>query len=185
MRDNVYTKEKKPLNDREEDLKSLEEEYNHIRVDSRITWGKQEEVCYVVILSHKIPVLIYIISGEVLFNQNCRCTCYTTADQICVSSQLPVRQELLPLQLVNYFFHCRWLTTSSIAGCQLYLLLQVVNNVFRCRWSTTSYIVAGQLLLPLLLFKYFFHYRGSRTSSVTGGQRLLPLHLVNYIFHCN
>ena len=44
MRDNVYTKEKKPLNEREEDLKSLEEEYNHIREDSRITWGKQEGV---------------------------------------------------------------------------------------------------------------------------------------------
>ena len=46
MRDNVYTKEKKPLNEREEDLKSLEEEYNHIREDWRITctWGKQEGV---------------------------------------------------------------------------------------------------------------------------------------------
>ena len=53
MRDNVYTKEKKPLNEREEDLKSLEEEYNHIREVWRITWGKQEEVCYVVILSQK------------------------------------------------------------------------------------------------------------------------------------
>ena len=44
MRDNVYTKEKKPLNEREEDLKSLEEEYNHIREDWRITSGKQEGV---------------------------------------------------------------------------------------------------------------------------------------------
>ena len=44
MRDNVFTKEKKPLNEREEDLKSLEEEYNHIREDWRITWGKQEGV---------------------------------------------------------------------------------------------------------------------------------------------
>ena len=44
MRDNVYTKEKKPLNEREEDLKSLEEEYNHIREVWRITWGKQEGV---------------------------------------------------------------------------------------------------------------------------------------------
>ena len=45
MRDNVYTKEKKPLNEREENLKSLEEEYNHIWEDWHITWGKQEEVC--------------------------------------------------------------------------------------------------------------------------------------------
>ena len=44
MRDNVHTKEKKPLNERDEDLKSLEEEYNHIREDWRITWGKQEGV---------------------------------------------------------------------------------------------------------------------------------------------
>ena len=40
MRDNVYTKEKKPLNEREEDLKSLEEEYNHNREDWRITRGE-------------------------------------------------------------------------------------------------------------------------------------------------
>ena len=53
MRDNVYTKEKNPLNEWEEDLKSLEEEYNHIIEDWRITWGKQEKVCYVVIQSHK------------------------------------------------------------------------------------------------------------------------------------
>ena len=44
MRDNVYTKEKKPLNEREEDLKSLEEEYNHIREVWRITCGKQDGV---------------------------------------------------------------------------------------------------------------------------------------------
>ena len=37
MRDNVYTKEKNPLNEREEDLESLEEEYNHIREDWHIT----------------------------------------------------------------------------------------------------------------------------------------------------
>ena len=43
MRYNVYTKEK-PLNELEEDLKSLEEEYNHNREDWRITRGKQEEV---------------------------------------------------------------------------------------------------------------------------------------------
>ena len=46
MRDNGYMMEKMPLNEREEDLKSLEEEYNHIREDWRITRGKQEEVCY-------------------------------------------------------------------------------------------------------------------------------------------
>ncbi|KAK2193085.1 hypothetical protein NP493_17g05013 [Ridgeia piscesae] len=38
-------KEKTPLNEREEDLKSLEEEYNHIREDWRTTWGKQEVSC--------------------------------------------------------------------------------------------------------------------------------------------
>ena len=53
MRHNVYMKEKKPLNEREEDLKSLEEEYNHIMEDWHITREKQEEVCSVVILSHK------------------------------------------------------------------------------------------------------------------------------------
>ena len=80
MRDNVYTKEKKPLNEREEDLKSLEEEYNHIREDWRITSGKQEGVlssCHT-----KLPVLISIISGDVLFNHTWRCTCATTAGQI-------------------------------------------------------------------------------------------------------
>ena len=44
MRDNVYMKEKKPLNEWEEDLKSLEEEYNHNGEDWRITRGKQEGV---------------------------------------------------------------------------------------------------------------------------------------------
>ena len=53
MRDNGYMKEKMPLNEWEKDVKSLEEEYNHIREDWRITRGKQEEVCYVVILLHK------------------------------------------------------------------------------------------------------------------------------------
>ena len=54
MRENVYTKEKKPLNEREEDLKSLEEEYNHIREDWRITSGKQEGVlcCHPVTQKH-------------------------------------------------------------------------------------------------------------------------------------
>ena len=51
MRDNVYTKEKKPLNEWEEDLKSLEEEYNHIREYWRITWGKQEGV----LCCHPVP----------------------------------------------------------------------------------------------------------------------------------
>ena len=154
MRDNVYTKEKKPLNEREEDLKSLEEEYNHIREVWRITW-ENRKVCYVVILSHKIPLLIYNISGEALFNQNWRCTCYTTAGQIYVLSQLPFRQELLPLQLVNYFFHCRWLTTSSTAAGQL-IPLQVVNFL-HCTWSTASSIVVGQVLLPLHLVNHIFH----------------------------
>jgi len=33
LTDNVYMKEKKPLNEHEEHLKSLEEEYNHNRED--------------------------------------------------------------------------------------------------------------------------------------------------------
>ena len=53
MRDNGYMMEKMALNEWEDDLKFLEEEYNHIREDWRITRGKQEEVCYVVILLHK------------------------------------------------------------------------------------------------------------------------------------
>ena len=44
MTDNMYIKEKKPLNELEEHLKSLEEEYNHIREDWRITLGTEEEV---------------------------------------------------------------------------------------------------------------------------------------------
>ena len=44
MTDTMYIKEKKPLNEVEEHLKSLEEEYNHIREDCRITRGTEEEV---------------------------------------------------------------------------------------------------------------------------------------------
>ena len=44
MTDNMYIKEKKSLNELEEHLKSLEEEYNHIREDWRITLGTEEEV---------------------------------------------------------------------------------------------------------------------------------------------
>ena len=44
MTDNMYIKEKKPLNELEGHLKSLEEEYNHIREDWRITRGTEEEV---------------------------------------------------------------------------------------------------------------------------------------------
>ena len=44
MTDNMYVKEKKPLNELEEHLKSLEEEYYHIREDWRITRGTEEEV---------------------------------------------------------------------------------------------------------------------------------------------
>ena len=44
MTDNMYIKGKKPLNELQEHLKSLEEEYNHIREDWRITRGTEEEV---------------------------------------------------------------------------------------------------------------------------------------------
>ena len=44
MTDNMYIKEKKPLNELEGHLNSLEEEYNHIREDWRITRGTEEEV---------------------------------------------------------------------------------------------------------------------------------------------
>ena len=44
MTDNMYTKEKKPLNELEEHLNSLEEEYKHIREGWRITRGTEEEV---------------------------------------------------------------------------------------------------------------------------------------------
>ena len=121
----------------------------------------------------KVPVLISIISGEILFNHRWRCTCYTTAGQICVSSQLPGRQELLPLQLVNCFFHCKWSTISSIVGGQLLLPLLLVN-LFHCRWSTASSIVLGQVLLPLQLVSSFLHCSWSR---------LLPLQVVKYFFH--
>jgi len=52
MTDNVSMKEKKPLNQQEEHLKSLVEVYNHIVEDWCIARGKYEEVCYVVILLH-------------------------------------------------------------------------------------------------------------------------------------
>ena len=69
MRDNVYTEEKTPLNEREEDLKSLEEEYNHIREDWRITWGNRKRCVMLSSCHTKVLVLIYIISDEVLFHQ--------------------------------------------------------------------------------------------------------------------
>ena len=48
------TKEKKPLNEREE-------EYNHIREDWRITWGKQEGVlCCHPVTQNTCPNLYYI-----------------------------------------------------------------------------------------------------------------------------
>ena len=138
-------------------------------------------MCYVVILSHKSTVLISIISGVELFNHNWRCTCYTTAGQIYISSQLPGRQELLPLQLVNYLFHYRWSITSSTAAGQ-FIPLQVVNCFFHCSWSTPSSNVVGQVLLPLQMGKYFFHCSWSNTSSIAASQ-LLPLQVVNF-FHC-
>ena len=85
----------------------------------------------------KVPVLISIISGEVCFNHNWRSTCSTTAGEICVPSQIPGRQELLPLQLVNCFFHCRWSSTFSITPGQC-----LFHNI----WS-------GQVHLPLQLLK--------------------------------
>ena len=110
----------------------------------------------------KLPVLISIISGEVLFNHSLRSTCSTTAGQICILLQLPGRQELHQLQLVKYFFHCSWSTTSSIAAGQLLLPLQLVNYFFHCSWSTTSSISAGEV--------NFFHCSWSSTSCIAAGQ---------------
>ena len=90
---------------------------------------------------------------------------------------------LLPSQLVNYFFHHNWSTTSSITAGQLLLPLHLVNYFFHHSWSTTSSITAGQLLLPSQLVNYFFHHSWSTTSSITAGQLLLPSQLVNYFFH--
>ena len=71
-----------------------------------------------------------------------------------------------------------------VAGGQLVIPLQLVNYFFHRRGSATSSIAAGQLLLPLVMVSYFFHCRWSATSSIAGGQLLLPLQVVNYFFHC-
>ena len=126
----------------------------------------------------KVPVLIYIICGQVLFNHRWICTCYTTAGQICVSSQLPARQELLPLQLVNCFFHCSWSSISSITGGQVLLPLQLVNYIFHCSLGTSS--IAGDKRLPLQVVSYFFHCSWSTASSIVVSQVPLPLQLVKY-----
>ena len=136
MRDNVYTKEKKPRNEWEEDLKSLEEEYNHIREDWRITRGKQEEVCYVVILPHKITCPNFYHKYFSI-----------TAEDVLIIPQL-VKYVFHHNYLVDKnYFHCSWSITSSIAGGQLLLPLQLVN-LFHCRRSTACSIAAGQLLFP-------------------------------------
>ena len=56
----MYTKEKKPLNEWEEDLKSLEEEYNHIREDWRITRGNRKRYVMLSSCYTKVPVIISI-----------------------------------------------------------------------------------------------------------------------------
>ena len=71
-----------------------------------------------------------------------------------------------------------------VAGGQLVIPLQLVNYFFHRRGSATSSIAAGQLLLPLVMVSYFFHCRWSATSSIAGGQLLLQLQVVNYFFHC-
>ena len=78
-------------------------------------------------------------------------------------------QLVIPLQLVNYFFHWRWPATSSVAAAQLLLPLVMVTYFFHCRWSSTSSIGDGQLLLPLQMVNYFFHWRRSTTSSIAAG----------------
>jgi len=156
----VYTKEKKPLNDQEEDLKSLEDWRRSTTISQRTgaSLGGNRKRCVMFSSCHtNVPVLISIISGEELFNHSWRSTCATTARQICVPQQLPGRQDLLPLQLDNCFFHCSWSTTSSIAPGQGLLPLQVVNFFFHCSWSTTSSVATGQLPLSLQLVYYFFH----------------------------
>ena len=93
-------------------------------------------------------------------------------------------QLVIPLQLVNYFFHWSGSASSSIAAGQLLLPLVMVSYFFHCSWSTTSSIGAGQILLPSEPVNYFFHCSWSTTSSIAAGQLLLPLQLVNYFFHC-
>jgi len=117
----VYTKEKKPLNDHQEDLKSLEEEYNHIREEWRITWENRKRCVMLSSCHTKIPVLISIISVEALFNHSWKSTCFTTVGQIRIPSQLPGRQELLPLQLVICFLHQSWSVTSSITDGHVFV----------------------------------------------------------------
>ena len=73
----------------------------------------------------KVPVVVSIISDEVLFNQSWRYTCSTTAG----------KEERLPLQLVKCFFHLRWSSTFSIAGGHVRFPLQLVNYFFHCSWS--------------------------------------------------
>jgi len=161
MKDNVYTKEKMPLNEREEDLKSLEEEYNHVMEDWRIVGktGRGVLCCHTVTQKCLFQFLSYLKYFSI-----------TTGD-VLVLPQL-VKYVFYHNYLVDKnFFHCSLSTTFSIAAGQLLLPLQLVNYFFHCKWSTTCSIAAGQLLLPLQLVNYFFHCSWSTTSSglCTGG----------------
>ena len=133
-------------------MKSLEDWRRSTTISQRTgaSLGGNRKRCVMFSTCHT-NVPISNISGEELFNHSWRSTCATTASQICVPQHLPGRQDLLPLQLVNCFFHCSWSTTSSIAPGQGLLLLQVVNMFFHCSWSRTSSIAAGILLFPLQL----------------------------------
>ena len=91
------------------------------------------------------------------------------------SSSIVAVHVLLTSLLDKYIF---------IAGGQLVIPLQLVNYFFHWRRSATSSIAAAQLLLPLVMVSYFFHYSWSTTSSIGYGQLLLSLQVVNYFFHC-
>jgi len=187
MRVNCVHEGEEAMNDKEEDLKSLEDWRRSTTISQRTGASPvgNRKRCVMFSSCHtKVPVLISIISAEELFNHSWRRTCATTARQICVPQQLPGRQDLLPLQPVNCFFHCNWSTTSSIAPGQGLLPLQVVNFFFHCSWSTTSSVATGQLPLPLQVVNFFFQCSWSKTSSIAAGIILLPLQLVYYFFHC-
>ena len=65
--DNVYTKEKKPQNELDEHLKSLDEEYNHTR-RTGATHGENRNRCVISSSCHATVLgQISIISGNVFF----------------------------------------------------------------------------------------------------------------------
>ena len=140
--------------------------------------GENRKVCYVVILLHKTTCSNFCHIWWSTFQSHLEKYLFYHS----WSNTIPNYCFFHYRWLTNYF-HCSWSSTSSIAGGQL-LPLQLVNYFFHFRLSTSSSIAAGHQLLPLQLVNYFFRCRWS-TSSIAAGQLLLALQMVNFFFHCS